>query len=251
MSDVDMTMEQPVSELTALRTRVAELEAADGRRRRTEEALHLSDRILEQMPDAILFMDGEGTIQRWTGKAERIFGYPADEAVGRPFHFLFRPDVRERATADFIDAIQMADEFFGEIPCSRKDGSEAPVEMTASKICDRNGRPIGLVGIGKDLTGRKRQRKTLGKYQNALEQQAEKRTSALRAANERLQMEIAERKRMEQELIRLERLRALGEMSAGVSHNLNNILTGVLGPAQILSVSAAPAGRSGRRSLHS
>ena len=39
---------------------------------------------------------------------------------------------------------------------------------------------------------------------------------------------------MEQELIRLERLRAVGELSAGVSHNLNNILTTVLGPAQIL-----------------
>ena len=47
-------------------------------------------------------------------------------------------------------------------------------------------------------------------------------------------IDITECKRMEAELIRLERLRALGEMSAGVSHNLNNILTSVLGPAQIL-----------------
>jgi PAS domain S-box-containing protein len=47
-------------------------------------------------------------------------------------------------------------------------------------------------------------------------------------------LDITERKRMEQELVRLERLRALGELSAGVSHNLNNILTSVLGPAQLL-----------------
>ncbi|NQU42751.1 response regulator [bacterium] len=46
--------------------------------------------------------------------------------------------------------------------------------------------------------------------------------------------DITERKQMEQELIRLERLRAVGELSAGVSHNLNNILTNVLGPAQLL-----------------
>ena len=46
--------------------------------------------------------------------------------------------------------------------------------------------------------------------------------------------DITERKQVERELVRLERLRALGEMSAGVSHNLNNILTGVLGPAQLL-----------------
>ena len=49
-----------------------------------------------------------------------------------------------------------------------------------------------------------------------------------------LQREVDERQRMEQKLVRLERLRAAGELSAGISHNLNNILTTVLGPAQIL-----------------
>jgi PAS domain S-box-containing protein len=47
-------------------------------------------------------------------------------------------------------------------------------------------------------------------------------------------LDITENKQMERELIRLERLRAVGELSAGVSHNLNNILTNILGPAQIL-----------------
>ena len=49
--------------------------------------------------------------------------------------------------------------------------------------------------------------------------------------------DISERKRLEQELIHTQRLRAAGELSAGVSHNLNNILTGVLGPAQMLKLS--------------
>ena len=46
--------------------------------------------------------------------------------------------------------------------------------------------------------------------------------------------DVTRRERTQQELVRLERLRALGELSAGISHNLNNILTGILGPAQIL-----------------
>jgi len=46
--------------------------------------------------------------------------------------------------------------------------------------------------------------------------------------------DITARKRMERELIHLERVHAIGELAAGVSHNLNNILTGVLGPAQLL-----------------
>ena len=46
--------------------------------------------------------------------------------------------------------------------------------------------------------------------------------------------DITDRRRTEQELVRLERLRALGELAAGVSHNLNNMLTGILGPAQLI-----------------
>lgn len=46
--------------------------------------------------------------------------------------------------------------------------------------------------------------------------------------------DISERRRMEQDLVRIARLRALWEVSAGIGHNLNNILVGVLGPAQLL-----------------
>jgi C4-dicarboxylate-specific signal transduction histidine kinase len=67
-----------------------------------------------------------------------------------------------------------------------------------------------------------------------LENRVKQRTQELSAANEQLIQEVAERERTERELIHLERLRAVGEMSAGISHNLNNILTGILGPAQVV-----------------
>ena len=54
--------------------------------------------------------------------------------------------------------------------------------------------------------------------------------------------DVTERKRMERELLRTERLRAVGELSAGVSHNLNNILTGVLVPAQMLRMATEDPG---------
>ena len=60
-----------------------------------------------------------------------------------------------------------------------------------------------------------------------LERRVEKRTAEL-------QKEITERKRMEQELIRLERMRVRGEMVQGINHNLNNLLCAVLLPAQLL-----------------
>jgi PAS domain S-box-containing protein len=51
--------------------------------------------------------------------------------------------------------------------------------------------------------------------------------------------DITALKQTESELLRLERFRALGEMSAGVSHNLNNILTGIMGPAELLTMKTA------------
>jgi len=69
---------------------------------------------------------------------------------------------------------------------------------------------------------------------NVLSREVDQATDALQKANQSLQDEIAERKQAEQELIRTQRLRAVGELAAGVSHNLNNILTGIWVPAQML-----------------
>ncbi|MFT5086963.1 MAG: signal transduction histidine kinase [Candidatus Latescibacterota bacterium] len=69
---------------------------------------------------------------------------------------------------------------------------------------------------------------------NELEQRVNERTAELRTTNIQLQQEIEERHQTERELVRLERLRAIGEMSAGVSHNLNNLLVGIIGPTEIL-----------------
>ncbi len=72
------------------------------------------------------------------------------------------------------------------------------------------------------------------KLNNVLAREVDRATFALQTANLDLQNEIAEREQAEQELIRTQRLRAVGELAAGVSHNLNNIITGMWGPAQIL-----------------
>jgi signal transduction histidine kinase/CheY-like chemotaxis protein len=67
-----------------------------------------------------------------------------------------------------------------------------------------------------------------------LERRVKLRTQELVEVNKALILEVAEREKTECELIHLERLRAVGEMSAGFSHNLNNILTGILLPAQMV-----------------
>jgi PAS domain S-box-containing protein len=125
-------------------------------RKQAEEALRLSDEVLTQMPDAVLVTDLEGNIQKWMGKAEQIFGYTAEEAIGKPATFLHTSDLQSITADRIIKKIQETGTFCGEVTCCRKDGSEVPIETTAKTIYDHSGNPIGFVGIHRDITERKR-----------------------------------------------------------------------------------------------
>ena len=128
-------------------------------RKLAEEALRLSDEILRQMPDAVLLTDMELNIQKWTGKAEEIFGYTAQEAVGTRVNFLIRSDITATMTRRIIETIQETGTFSGEIICRKKDGSDIPIEATAKILYDRSGNPIGFVSINRDITERRRAEK--------------------------------------------------------------------------------------------
>jgi len=122
----------------------------------TEEAMHLSHEVLRQMPEAILVTDLDGNIRQWLGEAESIFGYLAEEIVGKKMSILHREDAREEATPRILQSIGALRTFVGEVPCVRRDGSEIPIEVTAYAVHDQEGRPLFLVGIHRDITDRKR-----------------------------------------------------------------------------------------------
>ena len=75
-----------------------------------------------------------------------------------------------------------------------------------------------------DLTNERKLMRLSRKYQDELQRRVEERTAELTKANERLKQEMMERKRAEDLLLHSERLRAVGEMSAGVAHNLKNLI---------------------------
>ncbi len=125
-------------------------------RKLAEDALRLSDEILSQMPDAVFLTDLELNIQKWTGKAEEMFGYTAPEVMGRKVIFLIRPDMIATITQKVLQTIQETGTFSGEMICCKKDGSEIPIEATAKTLYDRSGNPVGFVSINRDITERLR-----------------------------------------------------------------------------------------------
>jgi PAS domain S-box-containing protein len=112
--------------------------------------------IVDSSEDAIISKTLDSIIQSWNAAAERVFGYTAEEAVGRPITMLFpadRLDEEDRIIAR-IRAGERVEHF--DTVRLRKDGTAIPISLTISPIRDREGRIIGASKIARDITERKR-----------------------------------------------------------------------------------------------
>lgn len=120
---------------------------------KSEESLqeHLAA-IVENSDDAIITKNLDSIILSWNGGAERIFGYSADEAIGRPITILF-PDDRQDEEADFIALLRKGERIrHFETIRRRKDGSIIPISLSVSPVRDRSGQIIGASKIARDIS---------------------------------------------------------------------------------------------------
>ena len=115
---------------------------------------HLSA-IVMSSADAIIGIDLEGRIVSWNRGAEEMFGYTAEEVIGRDVRFLYPPDSREHFE-DVMVAIRVGQSLTLERRRLRRDGSIIDVLHTVSPICDQTGRIVGVSTISRDITSRKK-----------------------------------------------------------------------------------------------
>ncbi len=112
--------------------------------------------IVESADDAIISKDLKGTITTWNVGAEKIFGYTAGEAIGKPLSFLAPPGHKDE-TSEILARIAKGDHIENfETVRMRKDGKIVPVSLTFSPIRDANGRIVGASKIAHDISERKR-----------------------------------------------------------------------------------------------
>lgn len=130
-------------------------------RKRSETARQELASIVETSEDAIISETLEGTITSWNQSAERIFGYPAAEAIGQPLAIIVPPEgvpELERVMARLRSG-KRVEEF--ETICRRKDDTLIEVSVTASPIKDAQGRVTAASAIARDITERKRLEKEI------------------------------------------------------------------------------------------
>lgn len=153
--------------------------------------------LAERVRDVIYALDAEGRFMYVNPRVTEILGYEPEELLGRPYMDILTSTSQRRVREIFAGAATGHDPFgFCELDMVKKeDAVLVPFEIGMVTIRDDMGRLIGWHGIARDVT---------------------------------------ERKQLEQQLLRAEKLRALGEMASGVAHNFNNVLGAILGRAQML-----------------
>jgi diguanylate cyclase (GGDEF)-like protein/PAS domain S-box-containing protein len=109
--------------------------------------------IVQSSDDAIIGKALDGTIVSWNPGAERIYGYSADEVMGKPMSILVPPEKSDELTSilDTVARGERVDHF--ETVRLRKDGSQIDVALTISPIRDAEGTLIGASTIARDVTG--------------------------------------------------------------------------------------------------
>ncbi len=164
--------------------------AETAERKRLETATLRMAAIVENSEDAIASKDLNGIITSWNQGAERVFGYSASEAIGKPVSMLAAPDVVNEMP-EILNKIRQGQRVeHYETRRQRKDGQVIHVSLSVSPVRDASGRIIGASKIARDISDRKE-----AEHERAIllsrEQEARKTAELLNRVGSMLAAELA------------------------------------------------------------
>jgi two-component system cell cycle sensor histidine kinase/response regulator CckA len=163
-------------------------------RKLAEERIGDQAKLLEHAQDAILVRDLNDKIIYWNKSAERLYGWSANEIIGRnalDLLFKYRPPEYDEAQSE----MQESGEWRGEMVQVTKSGREIIVESRWTLVLDESGKPNRKLVVNTDIT---------------------------------------EKKGLQTELQRAAQLSFVGELAAGLAHEIKNPLAGIQGAVDIM-----------------
>lgn len=171
------------------------------------EALSFQDYILQNISSGLMTTDKEMRVTSFNRAAEIMTGRNLEEIRGRPWTEVFGLADHDLWRIFSKGLREQGQPFRYETQLKRKDGDEIPVGISLSVLTDSKGRPVGTVGIFQDLTAIKE---------------------------------------MEGRLQRSERLMAVGQLAAGIAHEIRNPLGAISGAIQMLREDLTASGEQGK-----
>ncbi len=186
------------------------LESEIAERLQVEEKIREQAALLDITSDAILVKDFDNQIRFWNQGAEHLYGWKATEVIGKSVHqILYLPETLSQIQ-DIYANIAKSGFWHGELHQVNKEGQDIIVASRWTLMRDRNGQAISILTVNTDIT---------------------------------------EKKHLETQVLRAQRLESIGTLASGIAHDLNNILTPILTTAQLLQMKMPDADERNQQML--
>ena len=192
--------QRPARLMPAIRRAIADAQEHT-RLRGAEQKIREQAALLDKASDAIILCDIERNVQFWNQGAERIYGWTAAETAGKRLSDLIFNGNSPPELETAIKELNERGEWAGELQEFTKDNRTVTVQARVTLIRDDQGQPKSLLIINTDIT---------------------------------------ERKQLEEQFLRSQRLESLGVLISGIAHDLNNALSPVMMGIDILRANPKP-----------
>jgi PAS domain S-box-containing protein len=131
-------------------------------------------RIVEEMPEAVVFADRQGVVRLWNRAAETMFGYSAAEALGQSLDLIIPERFRARHWEGYRHVMTTGVTSYGQrllaVPAMRKDGQRISIEFSIALLKDERGEVTGAAAVVRDVTARWQAERELKRRLAALEE---------------------------------------------------------------------------------
>ena len=169
---------------------------------KTEKKLRLQGNVLDQINDYVTITDLDGAITYVNQAQERAMGFNTEDVVGNMTDVYGKDPTQGVTQKEILESTLKNDVWRGEVVNKTKDGCELIVDCRTQVIRNKTDEPICMVGIGTDITERKKVEK--------------------------------EKIKLEAQLQQAQKMESIGNLAGGIAHDFNNLLFPIIGMSEML-----------------